>query len=217
MYEAAGALAIVQPVLTLVGLVALPLLWALVAAAFARSSAARAVSARPIADVIGPTVAISGAVATLGLAIVLAVRLASLPHGTVLVQHLAQLARLGQLDLAFDLAADPRSVTFAIVIAVVAGASTLHTALSSRRPATASRHAWTGLLTAGAMLLCTGDGFAPILVGLGALSLGAWGLSHGGDPAPNAAALAGNAGVLLGFVFLFWSLGGAFGPEGYDP
>ena len=33
MFETAGSLAIVQPVLTLVGLVALPLVWALLAAA----------------------------------------------------------------------------------------------------------------------------------------------------------------------------------------
>ena len=103
-----------------------------------------------------------------------------------------------------------------LVIAIIGCGSTLQTVWSTR-PGAGGKLAWTGLVTAGSMLLCVGDGFAPILIGLGILSLGAWGLSRGGDPASNVAALAGNVSVLLGFIFLFWSLGGAFGPEGYDP
>src|SRR5690606_15449366 len=149
------------------------------------------------------------AVGTLGLAIVMATRLALLPRGFVLAQHVAGLARLGQLDLAFDLVLDPRSVTFVVVAAIVSCASTLHTAWSTR-PNTTVTLAWTGLTTAGAMLLCAGDGLAPILVGLGILSLGAWGLAQDLEPIPTTAMLAGNVSVLLGLVFLFWSLGGAF-------
>ncbi|MBX3207535.1 MAG: hypothetical protein KF764_20975 [Labilithrix sp.] len=215
MFEASGSLAVVQPVFTLVGLVALPLLWALFVALVARPRTGRRIGSAAY-DVLGPIVAVTGAVGTLGLAVVLGVRLALLPRGHLFVQHVAQLARLGQLDLAFDLALDPRSAAFALVIAIVACASALQTSWSSRAGAGA-RLAWSGLLTAGAMLLCVGDGFAPILVALGVLSLGAWGLSRGGGSGPNVAALAGNTAVLLGFVFLFWSLGGAFGPEGYDP
>jgi hypothetical protein len=205
MFETAGPLAIVQPVLTLVGLVALPILWALLAAVCARGRV-----------VVGRIVSIACSLGTLGLAIALVIRLALLPRGHVLVQHVAQLARLGQLDLAFDLSLDPRSAVFVVVVAIVACASALQTS-SSSRPGADARLAWTGLVAGGAMFLCAGDGFAPILIGLGLLSLGAWGLARGGDPAPNVAALAGNVGVLLGLVFLFWSLGGAFGPEGYDP
>jgi hypothetical protein len=205
MFEAAGSLAVVQPVLTLVFLVAVPLLWAAIAAVCSRSR-----------EVVGRFASIGCGVGTLALAIALAVRLALLPRGCVLVQHVAQLARLGQLDLAFDLALDPRGTVFVIIVAIVGCASTLQTSVSSR-PGAAGRLAWTGLVTGGAMLLCVGDGFAPILVGLGILSLGTWGLASGGDPASNVAAIAGNVSVLLGFVFLFWSLGGAFGPEGYDP
>jgi hypothetical protein len=212
MFETLGSLAIVQPVLALVALVGLPLLWTIIAGLSAKPSHGSS-SSRAL---IGTIVAITCAVGTLGLAIIMAARLALLPRGCILVQHVAQLARLGQLDLAFDLALDPRSVTFAIVVAIIACASALHTAWSTR-PNTASTLAWTGLATAGAMLLCVGDGFAPILIGLGVLSLGAWGLSCGVETTPSTTMLAGNVAVLLGLVFLFWSLGGAFGPEGYDP
>ncbi len=216
MFEVAGSLAIVQPVLTLVGLVVLPLVWAALAAVFARPASGRG-RMRPVAhDLVAPIVSNTCAVATLGLAIVLVTQLALLPRGHILVQHVAQLARLGQLDLAFDLSLDPRSAVFAVVVALVGCASALQTSWSSRSH-DGARHAWTGLVTAGAMLLCLGDGFAPILVSLGLLSIGAWGLAGGGTPGQRTAALAGNVAVLLGFVFLFWSLGGAFGPEGYDP
>lgn len=210
MFETTGALAIIQPVLPLVALVVVPLLWALVAAASVKSN--RTASSALIATIFVMTCAVG----TLGLTVVLAIRLMLLPRGYLLVQHVSQLARLGQLDLSFDLTFGPRSATFAAVIAVIACASTLHEAWSSR-PNTNTTLAWTGLATAGAMLLCIADGFAPILVGLGVLSLGVWGLSSGGDATPNTVALAGNASVLVGLVFLFWALGGTFGPEGYDP
>jgi hypothetical protein len=223
MFETSGSLAILQPVLGLVALVVLPLVWA-VAAAF---------SVRPRRGpygVAGPTIAITCAVGTVALAVVLVARLALLPRGYVLVQDIAQLARLGQLDLSFALAVDPRNGTFALLIALLACASALHTSWSARvrrrqadagdgRPPAdpAAALAWTGLATAGAMLACVGEGFVPLLVGLGLLSLGAWGLAAGSDATADTTALAGNVSVLLGFVFLFWSLGGSFGSAGYDP
>lgn len=215
MFETTGSLALVQPVFMLIGLIALPLLWTLVTSVFARPKNLTADSDLR-EGVIAPIIAITGAASTLGLAIVVAVKLAFLPRGYVFVQHVAELARLGQLDLALDLAVDPRSATFACVIALIACASSLQTSWSSR-PGTGPRLGWTGLLTTGAMLLAIGDGFGPILVGLGLLSLGAWGLARGGTLGANVSSLAGNVSVLVGMVFLFWSLGGAFGPEGYDP
>ncbi len=205
MFEASGSLALVQPIQTLLALVLLSFVWALLAALTART--------RPY---VGRAAAASGAVGVFGVAVALAVRLALLPRGSVLVQHVAPIARLGQLDLAFDLAFDPRSAVFAVVVALVGCASAVQT-VGSTRPGANGRLAWTGLLTASAMLVVLGDGFAPILVGIGGLSVGAWGLSRGGDPVATVAALGGNVSILLGFVLLFWSLGGAFGPEGYDP
>ncbi|MBX3200796.1 MAG: hypothetical protein KF894_21845 [Labilithrix sp.] len=216
MFEASGSLAIVQPVLTLLGLVALPLIWAMTAALFAGSARAGLRIGGAAHDVIARVSAATCAVGTLGLAVMLAIRLALAPRGHLFVQHVAALARLGQLDLAFDLALDPRSATFAVAVGLVACASALQTSWSSR-PDALVRLAWSGLVAGAAMLLCVGDGFAPIVVALGLLSLGSWGLARGGAAASNAASLAGNVAVLVGFVFLFWSLGGAFGAEGYDP
>lgn len=213
MFETTGSLAIVQPVTLLVGLVLFPLLWTLLAAAMA----SRKFRAWTPNSGEGPglsIVSMACALATCGLSIVFASRLAFLPKGYVFVQHVSQLGRLGQLDLAIDLALDPRSATFAVVVALIACASAFQTSSSTRR-GKRSKLAWSGLVTAGAMLLCVGDGLAPIVVGLGLLSLGSWGL--GGGVGSNVSGTAGGVSVLLGFVFLFWSLGGAFGPAGYDP
>lgn len=207
MFETAGALATLQPLRSLVALIAVPALTTLLVVALRRAREE---------SLVASIVAITGAVATFGLSIVFAGRLATLAKGTVLVQHLFQLARLGQLDLAFDLALDPRGATFAVVIATIGAASTFHTVASSRRSAGASLP-WTWLAMTGALVITTGDGLAPIMVGLGLLSLGAWGNARGSDHGPSVVTLAGNVGVLVGLVFLFWSLGGSFGGEGYDP
>lgn len=208
MFETAGSLAIVTPASSLFWLVALPLAWAAVGALAACAS--------PRGRALLLAVAVACAAGTLALAIALTTALALLPPGHLLLQHVSQIGRLGQLDLALDLALDGKGATFAVVIAAIACASALHT---SRRPegARAPRLAWTGLTTSGAMLACLGDGFAPILVGLGLLSLAGWGHSRAAHPAADVASLAGDAMVLVGFVFLFWSLGGVFGPAGYDP
>ena len=219
MFETAGSLAPVQPVLTLVGFLVLPLLWTVVAglAGVGKKPAPASENGHSVGEssVLAVVVALTAAVTTLGLAGVLAARLAVSPKGTVLFQHLSNLGRLGQLDLAFDLALDTRGATFAIVVAVVASGSVLHTTWSSRGDRDGVL-AWTGMMTAGAMLFVAGDGFAPVLAGLGLLSCGAWGLSRFESARPYAVAAAGNVAVLTGLVFLFWSLGGVFGPEGYD-
>lgn len=210
MFETVGSLAVIEPVLMLIGLVSLPLLWASMAAAWALVGARRStVGASTAASV----VAIGASFSTFLLAAALAFRLVSMPPGHVLVQHVAQIARLGQLDLSFDLALDARSATFAIVIAVVACASAVYASPRAR----AERLAWIGAVSAGAMLVCLGDGVPPILTGLGILSIGTWGLARGRDLRVSITNVGGNLGILLGFVFLFWSLGGSFGPEGYDP
>ena len=122
MFETTGSLALIQPVFMLVGLIALPLVWTLLAAMFASPR-----SASPTTDlregVIAPIVAITGSAGTLGLAIVIAVKLALMPRGYVFVQHVAELARFGQLDLALDIAVDPRARRSPSSIALVACAS----------------------------------------------------------------------------------------------
>src|SRR5215213_10484472 len=104
MFETSGALTNVEPVSTLVLLVLLPALWGLVSMIFRNR------------DGLIARVAIACAGGMLTLAITLAMRLSSLPHGFVLGQHVAQLGRLGQLDLAFDLVLDAKGAAFAIIV-----------------------------------------------------------------------------------------------------
>jgi NADH:ubiquinone oxidoreductase subunit 5 (subunit L)/multisubunit Na+/H+ antiporter MnhA subunit len=203
MFETAGTLALTVPVATLAGLLMIPLLWALACFAAAVRHAESATRA----------IALTAASLTLAWSIFAAAPLAVLPRGALLVQHVAQVGRLGQLDLAFDLTLDPRSATLAVVIACVGCASTWM-ATAGRRSAMA--FASTGLVTGGALLVVVGDGLAPLLLGLGLVSVASFALAHG-DARASAVGLGGNAAVLVGMLFLFWSLGGAFGPSGYDP
>jgi hypothetical protein len=204
MFETAGTLALIVPVATLAGLVLLPFVWAV----------ACCIAALRRADGAARATALIAAPLTLAWSIFAVAPLAFLPRGAVLVQHVAQLGRLGQLDLAFDLALDPRSATLAVVIACVGCGSTFMTIAGS--PRSTMILASTGLLTGAVLLLVVGDGFATVLLGLGLGAVAAFALTRG-EPSATAVGLAGNAAVLLGFLFLFWSLGGAFGTAGYDP
>src|SRR6478672_1584315 len=117
MFETAGTLTIVELASSLVALVLLPLVWAAVAlAAVLRGSGSR----------FAVRVAIATSGGTLGLAVAHAVRAAQLPAGRVAEQHVAQLARIGQLDVALDLVRDPSSAAFAVLVAFMAFAAVLH-------------------------------------------------------------------------------------------
>jgi hypothetical protein len=203
MFESAGTLALIVPVATLAGLVFVPFAWTLASFAAALRGADRAARA----------IALIAASFTLAWAIFAVAPLAFLPRGAVLVQHLAQVGRLGQLDLAFDLALDPRSATLAVVVACVGCGSTFMTSLSGRPTMTLAS---SGMLTGAVLLVVVGDGFATILLGLGLAAVAAFAVSRGARSAV-VVGLSGNTAVLLGFLFLFWSLGGAFGASGYDP
>src|SRR5688572_9557458 len=163
MFETSGTLTNVEPVSTLVLLVVLPALWALITMIFRTREA------------LVTRIAVAAAGGTLALAIALAVRLSSLPRGSVLAQHVAQLGRLGQLDLALDLVLDAKGAAFAVLVALLASASVLHSAWS-HRPSISDALACAGILAASSFLLCTGDGFAPMLTGASGVAIGSWSL-----------------------------------------
>src|SRR4051794_24799685 len=125
MFETAGAPTILEPVYTLVGLVALPLLAALVAL-FIKGRAAA-------------WIAILASIGVLGLAIANAARVATISTGHVLAQHVAQIVRVGQLDLGLDLDLDGGSASFVILIAVIGLAAVLHTTWTKRPGAAIAR------------------------------------------------------------------------------
>lgn len=202
MYETTGALTISTPSALLV-LVVLPLLWSIgVATAGARSSLAT-------------RIAVAGAAGTLGWSCVLAWRLAGLARGHVLGEHVASLLRVGQLDLTLDLLLDPLAATGAVLASVVALASVLHDVWSGRGN---RRLAWTGILSAGALLVMIADGIAPLAIGLGIATAGGFAVARDGRRAALASAIAADLLAVLSLFFLFWSLGGSFGSGGgYEP
>jgi len=207
MFETAGTLTIVELASSLVALVLLPLLWAAVAlvAVLRRSGSRFAVR-----------VAIATSGGTFGLAVAHAIRASQLPAGRVAEQHVAQLARIGQLDLALDLVRDPTSATFAVLVAFMAFASVLH-AVWTVPSGIAARLAWTGLAASAALLVVLADGLPTLAVGLQMATLAGWAMAGGGRARPLGLALAGDVAVVFVAWVLFWSLGGTFGASGYTP
>lgn len=207
MFETAGTLTIVELASSLVALVLLPLLWAAVAvvAALRRSGSRFALR-----------VAIATSGGTLGLAVAHAIRASQLPAGRVAHQHVAQLARIGQLDAALDLVRDPTSATYALLVAFMAFAAVLH-AVWTAPSGIAARLAWTGLAASSTLLVVLADGLPTLAVGLQMATLAGWATAGGGRARPLVLALAGDVAVVFVAWVLFWSLGGTFGASGYTP
>lgn len=202
MYETTGALIISTPS-TLLVLVVLPLLWSMgVATAGTRPSLAI-------------RIAVAGAAGTLGWACLLAGRLAGLPRGHVLGEHVASLLRVGQLDLTIDLLVDPLAAVGAVLVSVVTLASVLHEVWSGRA---GRRLAWIGVLGAGAVLVTIADGIAPLAIGLGVTGAGGFAVARDGRRPALVTTVAADALAVLALFLLFWSLGGSFGGGGgYEP
>ena len=151
-----------------------------------------------------------------GLAVAQAARAAQMPPGHVAAQNVAQLARIGQLDLAIDLVRDPTSATFAVLVAFVAFASVLH-AVWMTTGRIAARLAWIGLASSAAMLVVLADGLPALAIGLQLATLAGWAITGGGRSRSLVLALAGDTAVVFAAWILFWSLGGSFGTSGYTP
>jgi hypothetical protein len=207
MFETAGTLAIVELTSSLAALVLLPLLWAAVCGL----SAVRGTDGR-----VAMRVAIAASGGTLGLAIAHALRATQAPPGHIAQQHIATLARIGQLDIALDLVRSPTSAACALLAALVAFAAVLHSIWTA--PARiAARLAWTGLATSAIFLVALSDGLPTLVLGLQVATLAGWALAGGGRSRLLVLALAGDITVVFAVWILFWSLGGTFGTSGYTP
>ncbi|HEY8080423.1 MAG TPA: hypothetical protein VIF62_40110 [Labilithrix sp.] len=202
MFETTGAPAILASVRSLAALVALPL-FAAVIAAYARGRTAARVG-----------VAASGG--TLALAIVFLARAIDLGPGHLLGWHVADVFRVGQLDLALDLTLDTTTAAFVVVVALLSLAAVLR-ALWIDAGDPGPRVAWVELLTGGTILVALADQLPIAAGGLAVSTVAAWGLSRGTTARALVASLAGDASVLVAACALFWSLGGSFGPSGYTP
>jgi hypothetical protein len=207
MFETAGTLTIVELVSSLVALVLLPLVWAAVAAI----SAVRRTEGR-----FAVRIAITTSGGAFGLAVAHAVRAAQMPAGRVAHQHVAQLVRVGQLDVSIDLVCDPTAATYALLVTFLSFLAVLHAVWISRERI-AARLGWTGVASSATLLVVLGDGLPALAIGLQMATLAAWALAGGGRARSLAVALAGDTSVVLAAWILFWSLGGTFGTSGYTP
>lgn len=214
MFETAGTLTIVELVSSLVALVLLPLLWTAVAAVAAlRQSRSQSPA---LLDRLALRVAIATAGGTLGLAVAHAVRASQAAPGHIGHQHVAHLARIGQLDLAINLVRDPTSAALAVLVSFVAFVAVLHTVWTSREGLSA-RLAWTGLAASASLLIVLSDGLPVLAVGLQLATFAGWALGGGGRARALGLALAGDVAFVFAICILFWSLGGSFGASGYTP
>lgn len=212
MFETAGTLTIVELVSSLVALVLLPLLWTAVAA----FAALKAAQSPGLVDRLALRVAIATAGGTLGLAVAHAVRASQVAPGHIGHQHVAHLARIGQLDLAINLVRNPTSAALAVLVAFVAFVAVLHAVWTSREGLSA-RLAWTGLASSASLLVVLSDGLPVLAVGLQLATLAGWALGGGGRARALGLALAGDIAFVFAVCILFWSLGGSFGASGYTP
>lgn len=208
MYETAGALTIVERGSSLVWLVLLPILWTLVCGL-------AALRAKATFERLANRLAIAAAGGTLGIAVGHAIRAADTPQRRIFEQHLGPIVRLGQLDLAIDLSRDPTSAALALLVAFLGLASVLH-AVWTMKQRVAARLAWSGLATAGVMLVVLADAWPIVAIGLGLATIAMWALAGGARPRRLGLALAGDIALVISAWVLFWSLGGTFSAMGFS-
>ena len=207
MFETAGTLTIVELVSSLVALVLLPLVWAAIAALSEIRSRFTLTATR---------LAFVGSGGTLLLAAVHAFHAFTSPDGQIAQQHVATLARTGQLDISLDLVRDPTSASCALLAALIGFAAVLHAVWTAPRKV-AGRLAWTGLATASVILVSLADGMPTLAIGLQIATIAGWALAGGGRTRTLVLALAGDVTLVFAAWVLFWSLGGSFSTSGYTP
>ena len=205
MFETAGTLTIVELTSSLAALVLLPLLWAAIAALSAMRGSGGRLATR---------IAVATAGGTLALAVAHAVAAAQTPPGHLAQQHIATLARIGQLDIGLDLVRGPTSVACALLAAFLGFAAVLH-AMWTAPEGVSARLAWTGLATSAVILVALSDGLPTLALGLQVATIAGWALAGGRKSRALVLALAGDITVVFAAWILFWSLGGTFSTSGY--
>jgi NADH-quinone oxidoreductase subunit L len=140
-------------------------------------------------------------------------RLSQLEDGQrFLLEHVLRMLRVGQLDVALDLALDGMSA--AILLAVSAGALVLFATMRARATPPATL-AWASLLLASTQLSILADGLGVVLVGWGVAACAVLGLTR--DVRGFVAARATDAVMAFGTIALFWGLGGSWSESDYLP
>ncbi len=140
-------------------------------------------------------------------------RLSQLEDGQrFLLEHVVRMARVGQLDIALDLALDGMSSV--ILLAVSAVALALFAAMRARATPPVTL-AWASLLLASTHLSILGDNLGVVMVGWGVAACAVYGLTR--DVRGFVAARATDAVLAFGTIALFWGLGGGWSESDYLP
>ena len=169
-------------------------------------------------------IAAAGPLASLGVALYYAFALVQLPASSrYLLLHVGNLLRIGQLDANVDLALDPLSATFLVVVTAIGGAVALLLSTPAKEPAW--RHlARLDALVAAVLLFLLADNFWLALIGWGATGALASSLAKSstvkGASARRisfVAARVSDGALLIAAASLFWSFGGTFSDGDYVP
>lgn len=207
MFETAGVLRIVEGSGALVWLALLPMLAAVVVSLLRLTKLGVGAAAR---------LALLPLVATFVLAMTLAIRVIGKSDRRALVQPLFGSGRVGHLDVSLGLSMGDAAATCA-VLASVLGLAFVLSAAASDKPDASPNVGWLSLAEAGSLVVVLSDGFPTMFVGIGMLTVAAWGLGHAFAHRWLGVALAADVAVVFGAWLLFWSLGGSFGTAGYEP
>ncbi|MDB4993162.1 MAG: hypothetical protein JWM74_594 [Myxococcaceae bacterium] len=141
------------------------------------------------------------------------------PADRFFVTHLLRLARIGQLDVHFDLVLDPLASVMCVVVTAVA---TIATAVRMReKPAEPWRfHAWSLLFVTGLLVALLADGLLMLVVGwhfAGVALLGLCDRQGAGAVRANVFHRVADVAFIASASILFWSLGGTWSDTEFTP
>jgi NADH:ubiquinone oxidoreductase subunit 5 (subunit L)/multisubunit Na+/H+ antiporter MnhA subunit len=148
-------------------------------------------------------------------------KLAQLPEADrFLLEHVFRMVRVGQLDVAMDLAFDPLTS----VLVLTAATAALFVFLVARAHAQKVGSAffgWSSLLFAATLLVLLADGLVVAFIGWELAAVAGWGLVRLGDE-PRARrgfviARTADGALLVATALLFWGLGGLWVDHDYTP
>jgi NADH-quinone oxidoreductase subunit L len=140
-------------------------------------------------------------------------RLAQLEEGQrFFLEHVLRMVRVGQLDVAVDLALDPMG---APVLLAVSLAAVLLFATLRARAAAAATVAWASLLTGAALLAILAGNLVVVVFAWELAACAILGLT--GDARGFVASRGTDAAFVVGAIGLFWGLGGSWTDGDYLP
>lgn len=164
-------------------------------------------------DAATATAALGATVVAFAWAVWSTLRLAQQEEGQrFFLEHVLRMVRVGQLDVALDLALDPLGAP--VVLAVLLSSVVLFATLRARA-APAATIAWASLLVAAAVLAILAGNLVVVVLAWEVVACAALGLTR--DARGFVAARITDAAFVVGAIALFWGLGGGWTDGDYLP